>query len=102
MVIKTSPQLFKLNKVNIRVALLLFVSLISVIFFSLCAPAAHLVPGVAQVVPVGVGHGDQRLDGVDVLLLHLRDAGARRQQREAGQRLDVRVSLQLRAGRPGY
>ena len=53
------------------------------------------MPGVAQVVAVGVGHGDQRLDGVDVLLLHLRDAGAGRQQGEAGQGLDVGVTLQL-------
>ena len=55
----------------------------------------YLVPGVAQVVAVGVGHGDERLDGVDVLLLHLRDAGAGSQQGEPRQGLDVRVSLQL-------
>lgn len=53
------------------------------------------MPGVAQVVAVGVGHSDEGLDGVDVLLLHLGDAGAGRQQREAGQRLHVRVPLQL-------
>lgn len=54
------------------------------------------MPGVAQVVSVRVGHGDQGFDGVDVLLLHLRDAGAGRQQGESGQGLDVRVPLQLR------
>lgn len=53
----------------------------------------YLMPGVAQVVPVSVGDGDQRLDGVDVLLLHLGDAGAGRQQGEPGQRLDIGVSL---------
>lgn len=36
----------------------------------------YLVPGVAQVVPIGVSHSDEGLDGVDVLLLHLCDAGA--------------------------
>lgn len=60
----------------------------------------HLVPGVAQVVSVSVSHSDEGLDGVDVLLLHLCDAGAGRQQREAGQRLHVRVPLQL-LGRTG-
>lgn len=55
------------------------------------------MPGVAQVVPIGVSHGDQRLYGVDVLLLHLGDAGTGRQQRESGQGLNVRISFQLRA-----
>lgn len=31
---------------------------------------ANLVPGVSQVVAVSVGHSDEGLDGVDVLLLH--------------------------------
>ena len=55
----------------------------------------YLVPGVAQVVAVGVGHGDEGLDGVDVLLLHLSDAGAGSEQGEPGQGLHVRVPLQL-------
>lgn len=53
------------------------------------------MPGVAQVVSVRVGHSDQGFDGVDVLLLHLGDTGAGRQQGESGQGLDVRVPLQL-------
>lgn len=53
------------------------------------------MPGVAQVVSVRVGHSDQGFDGVDVLLLHLCDTGAGRQQGESGQGLDVRVPLQL-------
>lgn len=56
------------------------------------------MPGVAQIVPVGVGHGDQGLDGVDVFLFHLGDAGAGRQQGEPGQGLHVGVALQLRGG----
>lgn len=32
------------------------------------------MPGVAQVVSISVGHSDEGLDGIDVLLLHLRDA----------------------------
>lgn len=36
----------------------------------------YLVPGIAQVVSIGVSHGDERLDSVDVFLLHLCDAGA--------------------------
>lgn len=58
------------------------------------------MPGVAQVVAVSVSHGDQRLNGVDVLLLHLCDAGAGGQQGEPGQGLDVSVSLQLQTGDP--
>ena len=38
---------------------------------------------------------DEGLDGVDVLLLHFWDAGAGSEQGEPGQRLDVRVPLQL-------
>lgn len=55
----------------------------------------HLMPGVAQVVSISVGHCDQGLDGVNVLLLHLSDAGTGRQQSEPGQGLNVRISLQL-------
>lgn len=51
------------------------------------------MPGVAQVVPIGVSHSDEGLDGVDVLLLHLCDAGAGCQQGEPGQSLDVGVSF---------
>lgn len=53
------------------------------------------MPGVAQVVPISVGHSDQGLDSVDVLLLHLCDAGTGGQQGEPGQGLDVRIPLQL-------
>lgn len=55
----------------------------------------HLMPGVAQVVAVSVGHSDEGLDGVNVLLLHLCDARASCQQGEPRQRLHIRVSLQL-------
>lgn len=57
--------------------------------------SAHLMPGVSKVISIGVCHCNEGLDGVDVLLLHLSDARAGRQQREAGQSLNVRVSLQL-------
>lgn len=53
------------------------------------------MPGVPEVVAVGVSHGDERLYGVNVLLLHLRDAGAGRQQGEARKGLDVGISFQL-------
>lgn len=56
------------------------------------------MPGVSQVIPVSVGHGDQGLNSVDVLLLHLGDAGAGRQQGEPGQGLDIGVPLQLQGG----
>lgn len=56
------------------------------------------MPGIAQVVPVGVGYSDQGLDGVDVLLLHLGDAGAGCQQGEPGQGLHVGVTFQLWGG----
>lgn len=42
-----------------------------------------------------MGHCDKGLDGVDVFLLHLGDARAGREQREAGQGLYVCISLQL-------
>lgn len=42
-----------------------------------------------------MGDGDEGLDGVDVLLLHLRDARAGRQQGEARQGLDISITLQL-------
>lgn len=57
---------------------------------------ANLVPRVAEVVAVGVGHSDEGLDGVDVLLLHFGDARAGGQQGEPRQGLHVRVPLQLR------
>lgn len=34
------------------------------------------MPGIAQVVSISVSHSDECLDSVDVLLLHLCDAGA--------------------------
>ncbi len=57
------------------------------------------MPGVAQIVPVSVSHSNQRLDGVDVLLLHLCDAGTGCQQGEPGQGLNVCIPLQLHTGR---
>lgn len=59
----------------------------------------HLVPGVAQVVAISVGHSDEGLDGVDVLLLHFCDAGASCEQGEPRQGLYVRVPLQLETER---
>ncbi len=56
---------------------------------------ANLVPGVAQVVAVSVGHSDEGLDGVNVLLLHFCDAWAGCQQGEPGQGLHVCIPLQL-------
>lgn len=53
------------------------------------------MPGVPQVIAISVRHSDQGLDGVDVLLLHLCDAGAGCQQGEPGQSLNVRIPLQL-------
>lgn len=53
------------------------------------------MPGIPKVVAVGVRHRDKRLYGVDVFLLHFRDAGAGRQQGEARKSLNVGVSLQL-------
>lgn len=53
------------------------------------------MPGVAKVVSVSVGHSDQGLDGVNVLLLHLCDAGRGCQQGEPGQSLDVCIPFQL-------
>ena len=46
-----------------------------------------------QIVAVGVGDGDERLDGVDVLGLDLGDGGVGREQREARQRLNEGVAL---------
>ena len=54
-----------------------------------------LQPRAAQVVSIGVGDGDERLDGVDVLQLHLGDGRGARQEGEAPQGLDVGVALQL-------
>lgn len=56
------------------------------------------MPGVAQVVSVSVGHSNQGLDCVNVLLLHLCDAGTGCQQGESGQGLDIRISFQLQKG----
>lgn len=53
------------------------------------------MPGVAQVVAISVGHSDEGLDGIDVLLLHFCDARASCQQGEPCQGLHVRISLQL-------
>lgn len=55
----------------------------------------HLMPGVPEVVAVGVSHRDERLYGVDVLLLHFCDAGAGGQQGEAREGLNVGISFQL-------
>lgn len=56
---------------------------------------ANLVPGVAQVVAVSVGHSDEGLDGVNVLLLHFGDTRAGRQQGEPCQSLHIGIPLQL-------
>ena len=61
----------------------------------------HLVPGIPEVVAVGVSHSDERLYGVNVLLLHLRDAGAGCQQGEACKGLDIGISFQLQARQRG-
>lgn len=53
------------------------------------------MPGVAQVVAISVGHSDEGLDGVNVLLLHFGDARAGCQQGESGQGLHIRIPLQL-------
>lgn len=53
------------------------------------------MPGVAQVVAVRVGHSDEGLDGVNVLLLHFCYARAGCQQGEPCQCLHVRIPLQL-------
>lgn len=56
---------------------------------------ANLMPGVAQVVAISVGHSDEGLDGINVLLLHFCNARAGCQQGEPRQRLHIRVPLQL-------
>lgn len=56
---------------------------------------AHLMPGVAQVVSIGVGDHDKCLNGVNVLLFHLCDTWTGCEQRKPGQGLDVSISLQL-------
>ena len=53
------------------------------------------MPGIPEVVAVRVSHRDERLYGVDVLLLHLCDARAGRQQGEAREGLNVGISFQL-------
>lgn len=57
------------------------------------------MPGVAQVVSISVGHSDQGLNGVNILLLHLCDAGAGCKQGESGQSLNIGISLQLPSDR---
>lgn len=57
------------------------------------------MPGVAQVVSVSMSYSDQGLDGVNILLLHLCDAGTGCQQGESGQGLDICISLQLQTRR---
>ena len=56
----------------------------------------HLVPRLAQVVAVGVSDGDQRLDRVDILHLHLCDRRRCREESEPRQRLHIGISLQLK------
>lgn len=56
------------------------------------------MPGIAQVVPIGVSDSDECLDGVDVFLLHLCDAGAGSQQGKSGQCLDISISFKLQRG----
>lgn len=53
------------------------------------------MPGVSKIVPISVSYSDQSLDGVDVLLFHLCDAGTGCQKSESGQGLNIRISLQL-------
>ena len=62
----------------------------------------HLMPGIAQVVAISVGHSDEGLDGIDVLLLHFCDARASRQQGEPRQCLHVCISLQLLPRQKGW
>lgn len=54
------------------------------------------MPRVAKVVAISVSHGDERLYGVNVLLLHFRDAGAGCQQGEASKGLNIGISFQLK------
>lgn len=53
------------------------------------------MPGVAQVVPVSVCYSDEGLNGVNVLLLHLCNAGASSEQCKPGQGLNICITLQL-------
>lgn len=53
------------------------------------------MPGVAQVVAVSVCHSDEGLNGVNVLLLHLRNAGTSCEQCKPGQGLNICITLQL-------
>lgn len=57
------------------------------------------MPGVAQVVSIGVCYSNQCLYSIDVLLLHLCDAGASCEQSKPGQGLDVCVPFQLHTHR---
>lgn len=53
------------------------------------------MPGVAQVVPISVCHSDEGLNGVNILLLHLCNAGASSEQCKPSQGLNIRITLQL-------
>ena len=55
----------------------------------------HLEPRAAQIVAISVGDRDERLDGVDVLQLHLCDGCGARQKCEPCKGLNVGVALQL-------
>lgn len=57
---------------------------------------ANLMPRVAKVVAISVSHGNERLYGVNVLLLHFCDAGAGCQQGKAGKGLNIGISFQLK------
>ena len=65
------------------------------------ADAAHHVQPIAlQVVAVAYGHGDHRLDRLNVLRLHVLQALLRLQERELCQRLHERVALRAQAEQP--
>ena len=55
----------------------------------------YLVPRLAQVVAVRVSDSDQGLDALHVFRLHFGDGRGGGEQRESGERLHVRISLQL-------
>lgn len=56
------------------------------------------MPGVAQVVAISVGHSDEGLNGVNVLLFHFCNARAGCQQGEPCQSLHICIPLQLLQG----
>ena len=59
------------------------------------------MPGIPEVVAVSVSHGDERLYGVNVLLLHIRDAAAGRQLGEARKGLDIGTSFRQQGRQRG-